>query len=199
MALLENIQYLCGEQGTSVPKLEQSLGFGKGAIYKWEKSSPTADKLQKVANYFRVSLDYLLGRGDIYDVGRAIKEEREDQRLTEKDLADEIGVSEFELSQYEEDIVPLTEEIVNKIAKAFDMSFPALLVKHNLYDGDIHPHFDGDVDAHIAFKKAEEQDAQSEVPDIQTIAAHHDGDDWDDEELAIIEQFKKFVREKRNK
>lgn len=60
MSLLENIQYLCEEHKTSVPKLENALGFGKGAIYKWEKSSPTTDKLQKVANYFKVSLDFLM-------------------------------------------------------------------------------------------------------------------------------------------
>jgi len=32
-----------------------------------------------------------------------------------------------------------------------------------------------------------------------TIAAHHDGDDWTEEELEDIEKFKEFVRERRNK
>ena len=32
---------------------------------------------------------------------------------------------------------------------------------------------------------------------IETIAAHHDGDDWTDAELAEIEAFKKFVLSKR--
>ena len=31
-------------------------------IVRWDKSSPTTDKLQKVADYFGVSIDYLLGR-----------------------------------------------------------------------------------------------------------------------------------------
>lgn len=31
----------------------------------------------------------------------------------------------------------------------------------------------------------------------QTIAAHHDGDDWTDEELREIEEFKSYVRSKR--
>lgn len=64
MALLENIQSLCEEHGTSVPKLEQTLRFGKGTIYKWSVSSPTVDKLQKVADYFNVPTDYLLGRAE---------------------------------------------------------------------------------------------------------------------------------------
>ena len=32
---------------------------------------------------------------------------------------------------------------------------------------------------------------------IETIAAHHDGDDWTDTELAEIEEFKKFILSKR--
>lgn len=33
---------------------------------------------------------------------------------------------------------------------------------------------------------------------INTIAAHHEGEDWTDEELTEIEEFKKFVLSKRN-
>lgn|SRR5690625_2569438 len=32
---------------------------------------------------------------------------------------------------------------------------------------------------------------------IHTIAAHHDGEDWTEEELEEIEQFKEFVRMRR--
>ena len=35
--------------------------------------------------------------------------------------------------------------------------------------------------------------------DVQTIAAHHDGEEWTEEELEEIERFKEFVRMKRNK
>lgn len=42
--------------------------------------------------------------------------------------------------------------------------------------------------------------ADDDVPDdsIHTIAAHHDSEDWTDEELNEIEAFKKFVLSKRN-
>lgn len=33
--------------------------------------------------------------------------------------------------------------------------------------------------------------------EIETIAAHHDGDEWTEEELAELEEFKKFVKMKR--
>lgn len=59
--LVVRIKHLCNLRGISVPKLEEQLGFGAGTISKWNKSSPGADKLKKVAEYFQVSTDYLLG------------------------------------------------------------------------------------------------------------------------------------------
>lgn len=59
MDLLDRIKALCKENHVSQRKLEQALGFGNGAITKWKSSTPSVDSLQKVANYFNVSLDYL--------------------------------------------------------------------------------------------------------------------------------------------
>jgi Helix-turn-helix. len=73
MRLLENIQFLCKERDISIPRLEKELGLGNGAIYKWEKSSPSIDKLQKVAEYFNVSIDYLLGKTEIRNLDEAYK------------------------------------------------------------------------------------------------------------------------------
>lgn len=59
------VKMLCEQHNLTVPKLESILGFGKTTIKKWEDSSPSADKIIKVANYFGVSTDYLLGVTDI--------------------------------------------------------------------------------------------------------------------------------------
>lgn len=58
--LVSKIKFLCNLQGISVPKLEERLGFGAGTISKWKKSSPSVDNLQKVAEYFHLTLDDLL-------------------------------------------------------------------------------------------------------------------------------------------
>lgn len=64
--LYERIKYLCHKNGISVSKLESDLGFGSSSIKKWERtSSPSIDKIAKVANYFHVSSDYLIGLTDI--------------------------------------------------------------------------------------------------------------------------------------
>ena len=60
MSIVSNIQSMCNLKGVSVPKVEKDLGFGKGSIYKWDKNSPSIDKLQKVAEYFNVTVDSLI-------------------------------------------------------------------------------------------------------------------------------------------
>lgn len=62
----DRIKELCNRRGITISKLESDLGFGNSSIKKWERtSSPSVDKVIKVANYFDVSCDYLLGRSDI--------------------------------------------------------------------------------------------------------------------------------------
>lgn len=62
----ERIKSLCAKKGITIAKLESDLGFGNSSIKKWEKtSSPSIDKIVKVASYFDVSTDYLLGRSDL--------------------------------------------------------------------------------------------------------------------------------------
>ena len=60
MSLKERIKQLANDRGISLPALEAELGFGNSTIVKWDKSTPNADKLNAVAKYFGVSMDYLL-------------------------------------------------------------------------------------------------------------------------------------------
>lgn len=62
MTLKERVKQLAQERGMSLPALEAELGFGNSTIVKWDKSTPNVDKLSKVADYFGVSMDFLLGR-----------------------------------------------------------------------------------------------------------------------------------------
>lgn len=61
-SIKETVQQLAQKHGYSIASLERKLGFSNGSISKWDKQSPSADRLQQVADYFDVSVDYLLGR-----------------------------------------------------------------------------------------------------------------------------------------
>lgn len=64
MNLRDRIKELANQKKVSVAELERILGFGNGSISKWNKQSPSTEKLKQVADYFQVSLDYLVGRSD---------------------------------------------------------------------------------------------------------------------------------------
>ena len=42
--------------------LEENLGFSRNTIYNMKKSTPNVERVSKIADYFNVSTDYLLGR-----------------------------------------------------------------------------------------------------------------------------------------
>lgn len=68
MTPFERVKILAESQKISIARLEETLGFGKNYLYKWKKTSPNSETLQKVADYFHVSTDYLLGRTEIKNV-----------------------------------------------------------------------------------------------------------------------------------
>lgn len=59
--IYQRIKALCSERGITVTKLETLMGYSQSTIGKWRSAMPTADKLIKVAQYFDVSMDYIVG------------------------------------------------------------------------------------------------------------------------------------------
>ncbi|BDQ55164.1 helix-turn-helix domain-containing protein [Enterococcus faecalis] len=64
MNTYEIIKELTKRKKMSIRQLEITLGYSNGYFSKWKKVSPNSEGLQKVADYFNVSVDYLLGRTD---------------------------------------------------------------------------------------------------------------------------------------
>lgn len=77
MDLKERIKSLCKDNGISMNKLEDVLGFGKGYISKLNSSTPNTAKIKKIADYFGVSITYLLDG-----------EDKTSQELTDRDEKD---------------------------------------------------------------------------------------------------------------
>lgn len=61
MTTYEIIADLCSKHGIAITALEKELGFGRGYIGKFRTkgTSPTIKKLQQIADYFNVTVDYL--------------------------------------------------------------------------------------------------------------------------------------------
>ena len=64
MTIKERIQNLCKSHNISMNYLEAELGFGKGYISKLGKSTPNTNNIKKIADYFGVSVDYVMNGVD---------------------------------------------------------------------------------------------------------------------------------------
>lgn len=67
MTTKDRIKELCKERKISVNKLETDLGFGTGYVSKLDKSTPNTKKIQLIADYFKVSVDYLMNGKEYED------------------------------------------------------------------------------------------------------------------------------------
>lgn len=66
------INELANKRGKSLQRIAIDLGLGQSYFYnmKYFKTSPSADVIVKVADYFHVSVDYLLGLEAVDNYGR---------------------------------------------------------------------------------------------------------------------------------
>ncbi|WP_242223700.1 helix-turn-helix transcriptional regulator [Bacillus cereus group sp. BfR-BA-01380] len=113
MTLVNTIKSLCAQRKTTISALERELEFGNGTIRRWDKTSPSADKLQKVADYFYVTIDSLLGRENQPQLNR--KDEKDiEKRMEEikRDLKDSQGL----MFSGE----PMSEEAVDSLLDAME-------------------------------------------------------------------------------
>ena len=62
MTLFDRIKGLADKQGKNIKTVALDIGLSENAIYGWKKTKPKADDLAKVADYFHVTVDFLLGR-----------------------------------------------------------------------------------------------------------------------------------------
>lgn len=67
MDLYEKIKELAAQKNISIRQLEEKLGFANATLRRWNKNKPSVDKIQAVAKYFNVSVDYLLGNDGDYN------------------------------------------------------------------------------------------------------------------------------------
>ena len=65
MTLKDKIKTLCKIHGTSMNKIEKELGFASGYISKLGNSKPNSEYMNRIAERFSVTTDFLLGNTDI--------------------------------------------------------------------------------------------------------------------------------------
>lgn len=109
MSTKDIIKELCAKNKISVNKLETDLGFGTGYVSKLDKSTPNTAKIQKIADYFNVSVDYLItGKENEFTIEMA----KTDVDLTNMDCR---------LKKYALKLAELSKEKQEQIMSLIDM------------------------------------------------------------------------------
>lgn len=62
--LFDRITQVREQYGISIYALERAAKLSDSSLKKWEVAMPSGDKILRVANFFDVSVDYLLGNTD---------------------------------------------------------------------------------------------------------------------------------------
>jgi HTH-type transcriptional regulator, competence development regulator len=110
----ETIAKLRKEKGLSQYELADRLGFSRGKLSNYEQGSrqPDYDTLKKIADYFDVSIDHLLGREE--------KGETKEDSLEEVNkLVKEYGIEQFGFFDIEK-WKDLSQEDIEEIKKHFE-------------------------------------------------------------------------------
>lgn len=119
---------LCEKKGISTSRAAIEMGISKGTVSVWKNkgTSPQMAQLEKIANYFQVSTDYLLGKS----------EQKEAPALTKKDERD-IAKKLEELKETLEnqdglmfDGDPMSHEAKESILAAMELGLQAAKLKN---------------------------------------------------------------------
>ncbi|MER1299538.1 helix-turn-helix domain-containing protein [Ligilactobacillus salivarius] len=122
MTIYERIKELARVKKISIRELEKQLGFSNGTIRNWINST-NSQSLEKVANYFNVSTDYLLGRSEkkhYYDLTK--KDEKDVGVQVERILNDMTG----DVSFYGE---PMTKEDKEKLRASLEVAVRVSMIE----------------------------------------------------------------------
>ncbi|EJR53911.1 XRE family transcriptional regulator [Bacillus cereus] len=107
MTTFDRVKKLAEEQKISISELERQLDMGKNSLYRWKKQTPSSDTIQKVADYFKVSTDYLLGRTEKKYWELTEKDEKDIQKKLEELIED---MSNADALAFSKDSEPMSEE-----------------------------------------------------------------------------------------
>ena len=186
MSIYQRIKDLANEKNISIRELEKQLDFSNGAVNKWRKKAPS-DKLEKVANYFDVTTDYLLGR-------TGIKEKRPRRVRNLKEIVP--------VEEYEDEHAYYNERAI--LIHTFDTLLNLLIL--NGFDlGCISDNFDENYDYYQNFiinyaGISNEKFARTFIDLInETVIVINKNKDDSDEILKDIINFTKFMNSKYHK
>lgn len=140
------IEDLCKKNNITKKEFAIKTGINETNFTYWKKGrTPNGDILAKIANFFNVSTDYLLGRentnmgqnspnDEMKNIGNKIEELCKEKNITQKELSKNIEISENTIITWKKGSYPRSD-ILAKIADFFNVSTDYLLGRENASKG----------------------------------------------------------------
>jgi len=225
MNINERLRKFRNEKGISTYELSKLTGISQSTISKIENGKRKTDVeiLDKIADALKVSIDRLTGES----VSSIIEERIEELGITLEQVATKAGVPLYWLQNIDTFIPGEMDDIreprelewndtigwyksydwVTKVAEVIGVhggTLRAALARQEtpVYDG---PVSSAEEDFGDVFVDEENDDTNKNKTinidqsdnEIETLAAHHDGEEFTEDELEDIQNFKKYVLSKR--
>lgn len=204
-----NLKAIRKAKGISQQQLANKLGISRSTVAMWEtgSSAPDFDTLVKLAKYFNVSTDYLLGKSafknpmelfehwsghndpnfeSAFDFGELLKEVRELQGVSQQEVSEALGITESDVDDIENGILPLNHEWAEKYATFLGTSVEQIFIDNGMGASlndiplEVFHHYqeqgmsEGEIAvAYAKFRKAEYEDAQRELGEEHRYKREH--------------------------
>ena len=137
MGIIQRLSDIRNEAGMSQAKLAEELGVTQQAVNTYENSDKDimTSTILRIADYFNVSVDYLMGISESKDIleprsndecYKRIGDIRRLKRLSQKQMAELLGVSQQQVGRFESGKYDLSGKRFLQIAEVCDVSLDYL-------------------------------------------------------------------------
>lgn len=161
------IKQLRKMNGLSQSAFAKKLGIAQNTLSQYETGQRKVppELLRKISDAYNTTTDYLLDADQICDdrLGPALKDERQFQKLSLKQVSMDTKIPLKDLSNYENNLEPVNLYIFKILCEYFGKSTYEFYNAHEMYDEYIPEIFNGDVDKYEQFKEACKIDAQKDM------------------------------------
>ncbi|WKG34822.1 helix-turn-helix domain-containing protein [Lactococcus lactis] len=128
----EQLKTLRKKNSLTQKELAEKVGVKQNSYANWENGNrePNIEMLVRIADYFDVSLDYLLGgkmKNITEEFSLCLKKLRMKIKLSQKQIAEELKISQQQYSKWEGGIITPNAETLVRLADYFDVSVDYLL------------------------------------------------------------------------
>ena len=111
-------------------ELADNLGISKSSVNMYERGErePGLDLLETTANFFDVSVDYLVGKST--EMGKRIRQAREKMLLSQEDLGRPLGLNKSTIQRYESgEVQRIKIPILENLAKILNVNPNWIILK----------------------------------------------------------------------